>query len=452
MWTVAPPLWHRPSTAVAVTILLVGLPGGVGDVSDSGHVTPADLGAAAVVAIIAARLLAGERAASRRGFIPFALVLAALALATVTASDVAAGLLGFARYAELFVLVPIAVALALRDRLDVWLVAGAVVVVTVTEAAVGTYQSMTGTGATYGGQYLRAVGTFGADEVQALGAIIGYGLIVTLALGLAARGRTRVALLSGSVLLIGPLGLTLSRGAWIATAGAGLIVLVRAGWRVAVTVLGGAALGAAFFVLATEGTTAGGGTLDQRLTSITSAGSAPDQSVLDRYALWHAAVAIWVDHPVLGVGLKDFAAYRDSYAPVSLSAGSDVGAKGAMVDREPLLSAHNQYLMVLSEQGTVGALAFGTLLAGLGLGSLRRRDSGLPPAETRFLDLAAPGVMVWTLIDFVYGDVGAGPTSVLLAVVLGLAARRSLVVPEARGRVVPGAPAVRGRIAPEVRW
>ena len=37
--------------------------------------------------------------------------------------------------------------------------------------------------------------------------------------------------------------------------------------------------------------------------------------------------------------------------------------------------------------------------------------------------------MVWTLIDFAYGDIGAGPTSVLLAVVLGLVARRSLIIP-----------------------
>ena len=42
---------------------------------------------------------------------------------------------------------------------------------------------------------------------------------------------------------------------------------------------------------------------------------------------------------------------------------------------------------------------------------------------------AAPGLLVWTLVDFAYGDVGAGPTSVLLAIVLGVAARRSLVVP-----------------------
>jgi O-antigen ligase len=308
------------------------------------------------------------------------------------------------------------------------LVGGSVVAVTIVEGVVGVYQSATGGGATYGGSYLRAVGTFGPDQVLALGALIGYGLLITLALGFAARGRARVALLVAAAFLVLPLGLTLSRGAWIATAAALVVLLTRASWRVAV----GCGLAAAFLVavlLASphQGTNA----VDQRITSIGQTNGAPDQSVRDRYALWHAAIAIWRDHPVLGVGLKDFAEYRDSYASVELSAGSDVGDKSSGISREPLLSPHNQYLIVLSEQGTVGILAFGGLLVALTAGSLRRRAG-----SDRFLDLAAPAVMVWTLVDFSYGDVGAGPTSVLLAVTLGIAARRSLIVPE----VVPQEP------------
>jgi O-antigen ligase len=341
---------------------------------------------------------------------------------------VAASIVGFVRYSELFVLVPVAVAMSLRDRLDVRLVAGAIVAVTVVEGAVGVYQYLTGTGAAYAGQYVRAVGTFGADQVLALGAIIGYGLIVTLALGLALRGRARIALLAAAAFLVLPLGLTLSRGAWIATACAVLVLLVVANWRVATVLVGMAALAVAILMLGAGGASSSG-TLDERVTSIVSSGSEPDQSVRDRYALWHAAIAIWADHPVVGVGLKDFAEYRDSYASVSLSAGSDVGDRTSGVSREPLLSAHNQYLMVLSEQGTVGVLAFGGLLVTLGLGAVRRRPALLPAAEERFLDLAAPAVMVWTLIDFAYGDIGAGPTSVLLAVVLGLVVRRSVIIP-----------------------
>jgi O-antigen ligase len=236
-------------------------------------------------------------------------------------------------------------------------------------------------------------------------------------------------LFAASAFLLLPLGLTLSRGAWIATACAVVVLLVIASWRLAAVLIGMAALGVAIVVLGAGGSDPASNGLDQRVSSIVSSGSAPDQSVRDRYALWHAAFAIWADHPVVGVGLKDFAEYRDSYASVELSAGSDVGDRSSGISREPLLSAHNQYLMVLSEQGTVGILAFGGLLGALGLGAVMRRETLLPAPEQRFLDLAAPAVMAWTMIDFLYGDIGAGPTSVLLAVVLGLVARRSLIIP-----------------------
>ncbi|MEV4703385.1 O-antigen ligase family protein [Actinoplanes sp. NPDC049316] len=422
----------RPSILVAGTVLLICVPSRISDVSASGHITAADLGAGLVVAVVAARLLAGDRSVAGRGWLPFGFALASFAAATVTASDVSASVIGFIRYSELFVLVPVAVAMSLRDRLDLFLVAGAIITVTVVEGGVGVYQYLTKTGASYAGEYVRAVGTFGAEQVMALAALLGYGLVVTLALGLALRGRARLALLAGATFLLLPLGLTLSRGAWIATACAVLVLLVVANWRMAVALVGVGALGFAVLTLTAGSSDPASGTFDQRITSIASSGSEPDQSVQDRYALWHAATAIWADHPVLGVGLKDFPHYRDSYASVALSAGSDVGDPTTGVGREPLLSAHNQYLMVLSEQGTVGILAFATLLGTLAAGAVRRRESLLPPQGRRFLDLAAPALMVWTLVDFLYGDIGGGPSSVLLAVTLGLVARRGVVAPRPR--------------------
>ncbi len=419
---------RRPSVLVAATVLVVCVPSGA---SGSGRITVADLAAGAVVAVVAVRLLGGERSVVRRGWLPFAAALTSFAVATITATDVAASVIGFVRYAELFVLVPVAVAMSLRDRFDVRLVAGAIVTVTVIEGVVGVYQYLTETGASYAGRYVRAVGTFGPEQVMALAALIGYGLIVTLALGFALRGRTRTTLFAAAVFLLVPLGLTLSRGAWIATACAVLVLLVIANWRLATVLVGVGALAFAVLLLGAGGGTSPSGTLAERVTSIGSSGSEPDQSVQDRYALWSAATAIWADHPVVGVGLKDFPQYRDSYASVGLSAGSDVGDPSTGVGRQALLSPHNQYLMVLSEQGTVGILAFGSLLVALGLGALMRRPTLLPPAEQRFLDLAAPGIMVWTLVDFLYGDIGGGPSSVLLAVALGLVARRSLIIPRA---------------------
>jgi O-antigen ligase len=418
---------RRPSLMVAATVLLVCVPSG--DPSSS-RVTPADLGAGALVALVGFRLLTGERPAARRGWLPFAAVVVSLAVASVTATDVTVSVIGFVRYTELFVLIPVAVAMSLRDRVDVRLVAGALIAVTVIEGAVGVYQYLTGTGASYAGEYVRAVGTFGAEQVMALASLVGYGMIITLALGLALRGRARLLLLGTAAFLLLPLGLTLSRGAWIATACAVLVLLVIANWRLATVSVGLVAVTVAVLMLGAGPSDPASGTFDQRINSIASSGSEPDQSVKDRYALWGAAVDMWADHPVNGVGLKEFAQYRDSYAAVSLSAGSDVGDPSTGVGRAPLLSAHNQYLMILSEQGTLGILAFGSLLAMLAVGAVRRRATSLPRTEERFFDLAAPAVMVWTMVDFSYGDLGAGPGSVLLAVVLGLVVRRSAITPE----------------------
>lgn len=404
----------RPSILVAAALLIVSIP----HQDLGGSVTLADAVICLAVAAVALRL---RPVRSTRAWIPYAAVVVALACATLGAEDIGESVRGFVRYAELFVLVPVAVALSIKDKLDLFLVAGAMVVLTVVEGGVGVYQSLTGTGASYAGEYVRAVGTFGAEQVLAMGALIGYGVVVTLALALACKGRLRVHLV-GLVLALGlPLALSLSRGAWIATALAVSVVLIAWNWKVA-------AMCGALLVVVLGGLTLSGNatsaTYTERVTSIGQSGSTPDRSVQDRYALWSAATGMWRDNPVFGVGLKDFQRYRDTYAPMSLSAGSDVDDLTAGFRREPLLSAHNQYLMVLSEQGVVGAVSFGGLLLALGVTAVRRR-----PSEHRFLDLAAPGLLVWTLVDFSYGDIGAGPTGVVLAVSMGLVARRGLIVP-----------------------
>ena len=419
---------RRPSLVIALSLALVLLPSSIQGIA-GGQVTPPDMMAALAVLIIACRIMAGYRITNRFGWLPFAALVFALAVATLTGTDVLASSQGFVRNAELFLLIPIATAMSMRDRFDVLLITGSLVALTAIEGGLGIYQYVTKTGASYAGQFTRAVGTFGADAVVALGTVIGYGIVVTLAMGLAQRGRPRVLLLGLTGFLLIPLGLSLTRGAWIATAIAVIVMLFAHSWRIAVGLLATATLAVAFYVAAASGTSAPA--FSERITSIFSSGSEPDQSVKDRYALWGAAVDIWADHPVVGVGLKDFPTYRDSYASLELSAGSDVDDPTGGFRREPLLSPHNQYLLVLSEQGSVGILAFGGLLLSMLIGGFRRRPREyLPGPEQRMLSLIAPGVMVWTMINFLYGDVGAGPLGVVLAVLLGVVARRSLLLPE----------------------
>lgn len=184
----------------------------------------------------------------------------------------------------------------------------------------------------------------------------------------------------------------------------------------------------------------GSAVLQERLSSIGQVTDAPDQSVTDRYTMWTAAVDMWSDHPLTGVGLKGFPEHRDGYASLALSSGSDTEGAGAAFRKQPLLSPHNMYLLVLSEQGLLGATALvGGWLALLvcGVRGLWRVRRGTPGAREghgtpvpRGLDCAllACGLLLWQLVDFAYGDIG-GPSTALTAVCLGLVARWALADP-----------------------
>jgi O-antigen ligase len=141
---------------------------------------------------------------------------------------------------------------------------------------------------------------------------------------------------------------------------------------------------------------------------------APDQSVVDRYSLWTAASGMLRDHPLTGVGVKNFSAYRDTYAPIDLSAAGEVADPNGY-RRQPLLSPHNQYMLFLSEQGLAGLagllVLFGTLLYGV-----CARWSPRDP-----LWLASAGFLAGLLINFLYADM-SGPSSVLVAIMIGLVA------------------------------
>ncbi len=125
--------------------------------------------------------------------------------------------------------------------------------------------------------------------------------------------------------------------------------------------------------------------LEERVSSITQVTDAPDQSVTDRYTMWSAAVGMWRERPLTGVGPKGFPEHRDGHASLALSSGSDTAGAGAAFRKQPLLSPHNMYLLVLSEQGLIGLVALaGSWLALLVVGGrrlLRARRARAPGAE-----------------------------------------------------------------------
>jgi O-antigen ligase len=398
---------------------------------DAGGVTVADAASGVLVLFCAVRLLrCRRRLLSRTAAVVLGLPVFGVAVAAVAgagATSPAAVLSGYARYLQLFVLVPVAVLLLVRDRRDIRLLAWAVVALAAWQGAVGVHQYATGTGASYMGQGIRAVGTFGPGDIMGMATVVGFGLVCAVGLALGgASVQQRTWALACALLLVAPLAVSFSRGVWIATVLAVGAQLVLAGLRRAVAV--GAAV-AAVAVILVVGFGAGSALLEERLTSIGQVADNPDQSVADRYAMWAAASSMWHERPLTGVGLKGFPVYRDGHASLTLSSGSDTAGAGAVYRRQPLLSPHNMYLLVLGEQGLVGLLTLaGSWLALLALGlrklvrARRAKDRG-PDCG-----LIACGLLVWQLIFFTYADIG-GPSTLLTAVCFGLAAWWALASP-----------------------
>lgn len=433
-----------PVLPVVAVIALLGLPVAPGG---EGGATVADAVSGLVVLCCAVRLVRGRRRPlSRTAAVVIGLPVIGIAVAAAGAAGPGAGITGLARYLQVFVLVPAAVLLLVRDRRDFRLLAWSFVGLALWQGAIGVHQFVTGTGASYQGEDIRAVGTFGASDIMGMATVVAFGLVcaVGLALGSGAARQRTVAVVCSLVLLL-PLALSFSRGAWIATAAACGAQLVLAGLRRAVKV--GAVVAAAVVILV-GGFGVGSAMLQERISSITQVTDAPDQSVTDRYTMWAAAVDMWREHPLTGVGLKGFPDHRDGHASLALSSGSDTGGAGAAFRKQPLLSPHNMYLLVLSEQGLIGLLALAgswlALLACALRGLVRVRltpsdsesPSGVGTASGLDCALVACGLLGWQLIDFMYADIG-GPSTVLTAVCFGLVGWWALMD---RASSAPGSP------------
>ncbi|WP_308406822.1 O-antigen ligase family protein [Streptomyces sp. AC555_RSS877] len=401
-----------PVMAVLALLALPLTPDGAG---------PADAMSGLAVLYCAIRLVRDRRRPlSRTAAMVLGLPVVGLAVAAMGALSPWAGVTGMGRCLQVFVLVPAAVLLLIRHLGDFRLLTWSLVGLALWQGAVGVHQYVTRTGASYQGEDIRAVGTFGPQDVMGMATVAAVGLVCALGLALGRTSpRQRWVAVGCALVLLVPLALSFSRGAWIATAVTCAAQLVLAGLRRALKT---AAAVAAVGVILVGGLGVGTAMLQERIDSITRVADAPDQSVVDRFALWAAATGMWRDHPVTGVGLKGFPEYRDGYASPALSAASDTEGAGSAYRRQPLLSPHNMYLLVLSEQGLIGLSALAGSWLALLVGGLRRlsrtRASQGPGLDCA---LVACGLLVWQLTDFLYADIG-GPSTVLTGVCFGLAA------------------------------
>ncbi|WP_089105302.1 O-antigen ligase family protein [Streptomyces hyaluromycini] len=408
-----------PPVLPAVAVLgLLALPPSSAGADGPG---PADVASGLVVLVCVFRLVRDRRRPlSRTAAVVLGLPVVGVTVAALGAPSAEGGIIGLARYLQIFVLVPAAVLLLVRGRADVRLLAWSFVGLALWQGAVGVHQYVTGSGASYQGEDIRAVGTFGPQDVMGMATVVAVGMVCAVGLALGHSSvRQRAGAAGCALALLLPLALSFSRGAWIATAVACTLQLVLAGLRRALKV---AAATAAACVVLVGGLGVGTQMLQERIDSITQVADAPDQSVADRYAMWSASTAMWRERPVAGVGLKGFPEYRDGYASVALSSASDTEGAGSAYLRQPLLSPHNMYLLVLGEQGLIGLLCLvGSWLALLVCALRRLRRTRTTPRHGMDCALVACGLLVWQLTDFAYSDIG-GHSTVVTSVVFGLVA------------------------------
>ncbi|MGP4029321.1 O-antigen ligase family protein [Actinomadura sp. 3N407] len=411
-------IFRRPSSLVAVAVLSIGIPPGSEAFGPGVQITAGDVASAALVLVAVFLLVIGRVEMPRAALPAFGPLVAGLGVSTVCSADIVSSVPGFVRDAQIFVLVPLAVVLLVRDRRDLAIVCSSVLALGLVEAVYGIWQSVTGNGASMGGENIRAVGTFGALDVMGMSIVVGIAFLVLTAFALSAPGRGLAAVpsaLAGLGVLAVALAFALSRGTWLALGAAAVLALVIFDRWTAVKVL---TCCSALALVAVAGAGGGSQAVVERSKSMVASISHPDQSVEDRYNLWAAAVRIWQDNPVTGVGGKNFPAYRDAYAGIELSSGSETADPVNGYVRQPLLSPHNEYLLFLSEKGVMGFAGFAALFAMIIAGLWKRRRVRDP------FWLASVALLAFLLVNFLYADLG-GPTCALIAIVLGIVACRA---------------------------
>lgn len=421
-----------PLLPLVAAVLLPAVPVAAQDSGAWPGVPPADIASGVAVLLCVGRLLfLRQRPLTAAAALVLGLPALGFAVATVTAADPAGALPGLVRYLQVFVLVPAAVFLLIKDAHGFRVVSGALVLLALVQGITGVHQYVTGTGASYVGEEIRAVGTFGPSDIMGMATVVAYGLLAATAHALrtpegSPRWLRPCAALTAVALTV-PLVLSFSRGVWIATAVAVVAVLALTGRQQAIRSL--AVLCAASVVLV-GGLGIGSRMISERLDSVTQVTRNPDRSVSDRYAMWSAAAGMWRERPATGVGLKGFPTHRDGHASIGLSSGSDTEGAGQAFRRQALLSPHNMYLLVLGEQGLIGLTAVLGSWAAILVGSVRRlvraRSRGHAAVDC---GLVAVGLMIWQTVNFLYADIG-GPTTVLSGIILGLAAWWALAEPE----------------------
>jgi len=292
-----------------------------------------------------------------------------LALSLTQAHSWREGLPELLKWAEFALLYSAATQILATERALRWVV-GALILAGLIQVALGAYQFWGQIGPpafALPGGHMRAYGAFRQPNPYA-----GYlGYLAPVAASLAVTGlwrwlagRRRGDLAAGlicggaALLLAAGIGMSWSRGGWLALAAALIAVIALRSQRAALlTLVAGAML---IGVIGLTGSDWLPGPIAGRLRDLGSYLSWPDPArteitnenfaVLERLAHWQAGLDMFSDHPWLGVGIGN---YSTAYAGYALPHWY-----------EPLGHAHNIFINFLAETGVAGAAAFALVWLG----------------------------------------------------------------------------------------
>ncbi len=219
------------------------------------------------------------------------------------------------------------------------------------------------------------------------------GALVTAAVGGALlyvirRGPVRIGIVAGLALIGAVIILSGSRGVFLGTVGAALMLAWHTRRKVKVLVTLGCVL-LLGLVAAPQPIRERLATLGQ-LSDPEAMRTADAGSVKERLTLWKTAFAIIGDYPILGIGVGAFPMANQQYARDLAHDGSVFGRAGA-----PRQDAHSTYLTVWTELGTVGLLAYCALLGATWhrLHAVRRRWGRIAPRECAALGVLQAGLV-----------------------------------------------------------
>jgi putative inorganic carbon (HCO3(-)) transporter len=311
--------------------------------------------------IVVRRLARGERLAGGGRAAVFVAVYGAVALASLlAAADFATGRMAaenLLKDAVLAVLVGLLLRRTASLRRVIWvMITGGALLATLT-----ALQYLTGSfGTAFFGFGQSAVQTIvgGVDDIRISGPIGDPNfyaqllvLLVPLALDRAfaePRRSRRLAAWYATAIMATSVVFTFSRGGILALGVVVLLMLLRrpVHWKALAALVLAVALAVPFLP---------SGYLD-RLTALAQVGtveSTTDVSIRGRTAEAGAAWAMFMDHPLTGVGLGNFSGHYQEYA-------RSLGIEVKRVDRQP----HNLFLEVAAETGIPGLFAFGAMIGG----------------------------------------------------------------------------------------